>query len=81
MRKKYETNITSRCSLTGVTCPSLTVHQPCAPAGYNDLQHRKETRESAWLRPGWDECVAHTVPLIGGMQSRILWANPFSPTQ
>ncbi|XP_043207350.1 protein NipSnap-like isoform X2 [Amphibalanus amphitrite] len=48
---------------------------------YNDLQHRKETRESAWLRPGWDECVAHTVPLIGGMQSRIMWANPFSPTQ
>ncbi|XP_037092965.1 protein NipSnap-like isoform X2 [Pollicipes pollicipes] len=48
---------------------------------YDDLQHRKETRENAWFKPGWDECVAHTVPLIGGMQSRITWPTRFSPTQ
>ena len=28
--------------------------------GYKDLQTRKETREAAWSRPGWDECVAYT---------------------
>ena len=60
---------------------SLSDRDPCTPPGYDDLQHRKETRESAWLRPGWDECVAHTVPLISGMQSRITWPNSFSPTQ
>ena len=27
---------------------------------YEDLQTRKETREAAWQRPGWDECVAYT---------------------
>ncbi|XP_018903431.1 protein NipSnap [Bemisia tabaci] len=48
---------------------------------YSDLQSRKETRESAWRSPGWDECVAYTVPLIREMQSRILLPTSFSPTQ
>lgn len=49
--------------------------------GYKNLQTRKETRESAWRSPGWDECVAYTVPLIQNMQSRILLPTSFSPTQ
>ena len=49
--------------------------------GYKDLQTRKETREAAWSRPGWDECVAYTVPLIRHMQSRICIPTPFSPLQ
>ncbi|XP_064612200.1 protein NipSnap-like isoform X1 [Liolophura sinensis] len=49
--------------------------------GYKDLQTRKETREAAWQKPGWDECVAYTVPLIRHMQSRILIPTPFSPLQ
>ncbi|KAI5722277.1 hypothetical protein M8J76_006215 [Diaphorina citri] len=48
---------------------------------YKDLASRKETRESAWRSPGWDECVAYTVPLIREMQSRILLPTSFSPTQ
>jgi NIPSNAP len=48
---------------------------------YPDLQVRKETRESAWRMPGWDECVAYTVPLIREMDSRILHPTSFSPTQ
>lgn len=49
--------------------------------GYKDLQSRKETRESAWRSPGWDECVAYTVPLIREMHSRILNPTSFSPTK
>ncbi|KAL1110471.1 hypothetical protein AAG570_007999 [Ranatra chinensis] len=48
---------------------------------YSDLHCRKETRESAWRLPGWDECVAYTVPLIREMHSRILHPTSFSPTQ
>lgn len=48
---------------------------------YKDLQARRETRESAWRSPGWDECVAYTVPLIREMHCRILEPTPFSPTQ
>lgn len=48
---------------------------------YTSLQARKETRESAWRSPGWDECVAYTVPLIREMHSRILLPTTFSPTQ
>ncbi|XP_014212567.1 protein NipSnap [Copidosoma floridanum] len=48
---------------------------------YKDLQQRKETRESAWRSPGWDECVAYTVPLIREMHCRILNPTSFSPTQ
>lgn len=49
--------------------------------GYKDLQTRKETREMAWSKPGWDECVAYTVPLIRHMKSRILIPTPFSPVR
>ncbi|KAL7286350.1 hypothetical protein TKK_0019307 [Trichogramma kaykai] len=48
---------------------------------YKDLQSRKETRESAWRSPGWDECVAYTVPLIREMHCRILNPTSFSPTK
>lgn len=48
---------------------------------YKDLQTRKETREAAWQVPGWDQCVAYTVPLIRDMHSRILEPTEFSPTQ
>lgn len=48
---------------------------------YKDLQSRKETRESAWRSPGWDECVAYTVPLIREMHCRILNPTTFSPTK
>lgn len=48
---------------------------------YENLQDRKETREAAWSVPGWDNCVAYTVPLIRDMHSRILEPTEFSPTQ
>jgi len=48
---------------------------------YTDLQTRKETREAAWSRPGWDDVVSYTVPLIRHMKSRILVPTPFSPLQ
>ncbi|GAB0094767.1 Nipsnap [Sergentomyia squamirostris] len=48
---------------------------------YKSLQARKETREAAWRSPGWDECVAYTVPLICEMHCRILAPTEFSPTQ
>ncbi|XP_054717132.1 protein NipSnap-like [Uloborus diversus] len=53
-----------------------TVHHIWA---YKDLQMRKSVRDAAWRKPGWDECVAHTVPLIREMQSRWLWPTSFSP--
>ncbi|CAG2174504.1 unnamed protein product, partial [Oppiella nova] len=46
---------------------------------YENLLARKETRESAWRKPGWDECVAYTVPLITKMRSRWMSPNSFSP--
>lgn len=49
--------------------------------GYENLNKRKETRESAWRSPGWDECVAYTVPLIREMHCRVMVPNDFSPTQ
>ncbi|KAL7635007.1 UNVERIFIED_CONTAM: hypothetical protein RMT77_013992 [Armadillidium vulgare] len=48
---------------------------------YGSLAKRKEAREGAWRKPGWDEVVAYTVPLIQEYQSRILYPNTFSPTQ
>ncbi|KAJ3618974.1 hypothetical protein MTP99_005768 [Tenebrio molitor] len=48
---------------------------------YEDLDKRKETRECAWRSPGWDECVAYTVPLIREMHCRIMVPTDFSPTQ
>lgn len=57
-------------------CKNITL-----PLGYKDLQARRETRESTWRNPGWDECVAYTVPLIREMHCRILEPTEFSPTQ
>jgi hypothetical protein len=48
---------------------------------YRSYQERKETREAAWQQPGWDECVAYTVPLIREMHCRILVPTDFSPTK
>lgn len=48
---------------------------------YKSFQDRKESREAAWRAPGWDECVAYTVPLIREMHTRILRPTDFSPTQ
>lgn len=48
---------------------------------YKSLQDRKESREAAWRSPGWDECVAYTVPLIKDMHCRILKPTEFSTTQ
>lgn len=49
--------------------------------GYKSLQDRKECREASWRSPGWDECVAYTVPLIKDMHCRILVPTEFSTTQ
>lgn len=46
---------------------------------YDDLQSRKEIRESAWKQPGWDDIVRYTVPLMQKMTSRIMIPTPFSP--
>jgi len=48
---------------------------------YKNYNARRETRESAWRSPGWDECVAYTVPLIREMHCRILRPTDISPTQ
>ncbi|XP_066153853.1 protein NipSnap [Euwallacea fornicatus] len=48
---------------------------------YENLNKRKETRESAWRSPGWDECVAYTVPLIREMHCRVMVPTEFSPTK
>lgn len=48
---------------------------------YKSLQDRLESRESAWTNPGWDKCVAHTVPLVRHMTSRILIPAHFSKLQ
>jgi len=48
---------------------------------YTSLQNRKDTREAAWRSPGWDQCVAYTVPLIKDMHCRILAPTDFSPTK
>jgi len=29
-------------------------------SGYESLEDRKEVRENAWSRPGWDQCVSRT---------------------
>lgn len=48
-------------------------------SGYTDLQDRKDTRQDHWRKPGWDECVAYTVPLIQEMHSRWMLPTSFSP--
>lgn len=46
---------------------------------YEDLQARKDVRENAWRKPGWDECVAITVPNIVYLNSKWMSPNKFSP--
>ncbi|XP_055357995.1 protein NipSnap-like [Paramacrobiotus metropolitanus] len=56
--------------------PLYVVHHIWA---YADLEARKDARDAAWSSPGWDDCVANTVPLIREMNSRIMIGNSFSP--
>jgi len=46
---------------------------------YDDLNHRKSERENMWQNPGWDDCVAATVPLVRHMKAQILIPTPYSP--
>ncbi|CAK8693956.1 unnamed protein product [Clavelina lepadiformis] len=46
---------------------------------YEDLDHRKTTRQSAWNKSGWDNTVYYTVPLIRHMSSMILIPLSYSP--
>ncbi|KAM9810493.1 protein NipSnap homolog 1 [Neosynchiropus ocellatus] len=48
---------------------------------YHSLQSRDETRNSAWLKEGWDVNVYYTVPLIRTMESRIMIPTQSSPLQ
>uniref|UniRef100_A0A3B4Y3P6 Nipsnap homolog 1 (C. elegans) n=1 Tax=Seriola lalandi dorsalis TaxID=1841481 RepID=A0A3B4Y3P6_SERLL len=48
---------------------------------YESLQSREETRNSAWLKEGWDVNVYYTVPLIRSMESRIMIPTKSSPLQ
>uniref|UniRef100_H3A787 Nipsnap homolog 1 n=1 Tax=Latimeria chalumnae TaxID=7897 RepID=H3A787_LATCH len=48
---------------------------------YRDLQTREETRTAAWSKPGWDENVYYTVPLVRSMESRIMIPLKISPLQ
>ncbi|CAF0778679.1 unnamed protein product [Didymodactylos carnosus] len=48
---------------------------------YKDFHNRKLTRSAAWGRPGWDDNVAYTVPLIRKMESKILVPLKNSPMQ
>ncbi|XP_034728581.1 protein NipSnap homolog 1 isoform X2 [Etheostoma cragini] len=48
---------------------------------YESLQSRKETRNSAWQKEGWDANVYYTVPLIRSMESRIMIPTTSSPLQ
>ncbi|XP_071945923.1 protein NipSnap homolog 2-like isoform X2 [Antedon mediterranea] len=48
---------------------------------YKDLESRRQIRESAWQKPGWDDLVAYTVPLIRKMDSKIMIPIPCSPLQ
>jgi len=48
---------------------------------YDDLVSRQQIRHNLWNRPGWDDCVANTVPLIRRMESRVMIPLPFGPLQ
>ncbi|CAN9512950.1 unnamed protein product [Ophioblennius macclurei] len=48
---------------------------------YESLQSRENTRNSAWLKDGWDANVYYTVPLIRSMESRIMIPTASSPLQ
>jgi len=36
--------------------------------GYENLEDRKEVREAAWSRPGWDQCVSRTGEIHGDLK-------------
>jgi len=65
--------------VAGLFCQIGTLYTVHHFWAYKDLQTRKEVREAAWRRPGWDECVAYTVPLIRSTNAQILIPTPFSP--
>lgn len=46
---------------------------------FKDMKTRREMRESAWQRPGWNETVTYTVQLIRHMESKIMVPTSFSP--
>jgi len=46
---------------------------------YKDMKTRREMRESAWQRPGWNDTVTSTVQLIRHMDSKIMVPTSFSP--
>ena len=48
---------------------------------YKSLEDRKASREKMWNEPGWDECVAYTVPLIRKMESKIMTPLECSTTK
>ena len=56
-------------------------HTTHSRIAYDDLESRKKVRAAAWATPGWDDCVAYTVPLIRSMKTRILLPMSFSPLQ
>ncbi|TKR67920.1 hypothetical protein L596_023992 [Steinernema carpocapsae] len=45
---------------------------------YPNMCSRNDTRQQTWLKPGWDNTVAYTVPLIKQMKSRILVPTKYS---
>lgn len=55
--------------------PLFHVHHIWA---YKDLESRRISREEMWQKPGWDECVSYTVPLIRKMDSKIMSGLSFS---
>jgi len=46
---------------------------------YKDMKTRREMRENAWQRPGWNDTVTATVQLIRYMDSKIMVPTSFSP--
>jgi len=69
------------CAVTGLFSQigaMYTVHHMWA---YQNLEHRRHVRDNAWHRPGWDDCVYYTVPLIRQMNTRIMVPTPISPTK
>lgn len=36
---------------------------------YDDYQNRKDVREAAWRKPGWDDVVSYTGKKIGAKET------------
>ncbi len=73
IRTRFDSRVVGLFTQVG---PLYWVHHMYA---YTNLQARKEIRENAWSKPGWDECVANTVPLIRKMESKIMVSMTYSP--